>query len=103
MKLSEFYKCFPNESTCFQILRCIREQVGILCKKKSLFRDYSKKYFSTLVSKKIFGHKSYESIWLMLKTMKNISKPDYLLNVISECIQLDRNEIRVMYNKLYNN
>jgi len=33
MKLSEFYRCFPDESTCCQILRSIREQEGVICKK----------------------------------------------------------------------
>jgi len=43
MKLSEFYKCFPDESTCCQILRDIREQEGVICKKCGSDEYYWKK------------------------------------------------------------
>jgi len=43
MKLSEFYKYFPDESTCCQILRCIREQEGIICKNCGSVEYYWKK------------------------------------------------------------
>jgi len=43
MKLSEFYKYFPDESTCCQILRCIREQEGVICKKCGSVEYYWKK------------------------------------------------------------
>jgi len=43
MKLSEFYKCFPDESTCCQILRCIREAHGVICKKCGSVEHYWKK------------------------------------------------------------
>ena len=43
MKLSEFYKYFPDESTCCQILRCIREQKGVICKKCGSVENYWKK------------------------------------------------------------
>ncbi|HCC71783.1 MAG TPA: hypothetical protein DEQ09_11630 [Bacteroidales bacterium] len=43
MKLSEFYKCFPDESTCCQILRYIREREGIVCKKCGSVEYYWKK------------------------------------------------------------
>ena len=43
MKLSEFYKYFPDESTCCQILRCIREQEGVICKKCGSVEHYWKK------------------------------------------------------------
>jgi hypothetical protein len=43
MKLSEFYKCFPDESTCCQILKCIRETHGIICKNCGGVEHYWKK------------------------------------------------------------
>lgn len=43
MKLSEFYKYFPDESTCCQILRCIRETHGVICKKCGSIHHYWKK------------------------------------------------------------
>jgi hypothetical protein len=35
MKFSEFYKRFPDESTCVLILKEIKEREGIICKKCS--------------------------------------------------------------------
>lgn len=43
MKLSEFYKVFPDESTCGHILRCIRETQGVICKKCGSIEHYWKK------------------------------------------------------------
>ncbi|MCF6181593.1 IS1595 family transposase [Lutibacter sp.] len=43
MKLSEFYKYFPDELACCQILRCIREQEGVVCKKCGNEEHYWKK------------------------------------------------------------
>ena len=43
MRLSKFYKYFPDESTCCQILRCIREQEGVICKKDGSIEYYWKK------------------------------------------------------------
>ncbi len=43
MKLSEFYKSFPDESTCGYILRCIREAQGVICKKCGSVKHYWKK------------------------------------------------------------
>jgi len=43
MRLSEFYKYFPDELTCHKILRCIREQEGIICKKCGNIEHYWKK------------------------------------------------------------
>ncbi len=42
MNLSEFYRCFPDELTCSQILRCIREEAGIICKKCGSIEHYWK-------------------------------------------------------------
>lgn len=136
MKLSEFYNRFPDELTCGRILRHIREQEGIICKKcgddeyywkkdknsfeckgcksrtslkKGTVMEHSnlplrywmatiaylnliEKEITALELQKEFGHKRYEPIWFMLKKIKNISEPDYLLNKISDYIQLDRNE-----------
>lgn len=33
MKFYEFYINFPDESTCYQILKCIREAQGVVCNK----------------------------------------------------------------------
>ena len=33
MNLHELYKCFPDEITCKQIMKIIREKEGIICKK----------------------------------------------------------------------
>jgi len=144
MKLSEFYKYFPDESTCCQILRCIREKEGVICKKcgsveyywkedKKSFECKECKYRTSLkngtiiensnlplkywlstiaylniIGKKIsalelqkeIGHKRYEPIWFMLKKIKNMSEADYFLYKVSDYIQLDRNEIKVIYNTL---
>ena len=43
MKLSEFYKHFPDESTCSNILKCIREVQGVICKKCGGVEHYWKK------------------------------------------------------------
>lgn len=43
MKLSEFYKCFPDELTCGHILKCIREAQGVICKKCGGIEHYWKK------------------------------------------------------------
>nr|WP_111707839.1 transposase [Lutibacter citreus] len=43
MKLSEFYKSFPDESTCAHILKCIREAQGVICKKCGNIEHYWKK------------------------------------------------------------
>ena len=43
MILSEFYNYFPDESICRQILRCIREQEGVICKKCGSIEHYWKK------------------------------------------------------------
>ena len=43
MKLSEFYNSFPDESTCNNILRCIRETQGVICKKCGGAQHYWKK------------------------------------------------------------
>ncbi len=43
MRLSVFYKSFPDELTCYQILRCIRETQGVICKKCGGIEHYWKK------------------------------------------------------------
>jgi hypothetical protein len=43
MILSEFYKSFPDESTCCYILKCIREAQGVICKKCGGIEHYWKK------------------------------------------------------------
>ena len=52
MKFSEFYKCFPDESTCGQILRHIREQEGVICKKCGNDKYYWKKDKNSFECKK---------------------------------------------------
>ncbi len=43
MKFYEFYKRFPNESICVLILKNIKEQEGIICKKCNHIEHYWKK------------------------------------------------------------
>jgi len=43
MKFYDFYKYFPDESTCIQILLNIREEEGIICKKCGSVEHYWKK------------------------------------------------------------
>lgn len=43
MKLSVFYKHFPDESTCTQILKSIKEKQGVICKKCGSIEHYWKK------------------------------------------------------------
>ena len=43
MKLSEFYKRFPDELACTQILKSIKDEIGVICKKCGNDKHYWKK------------------------------------------------------------